>query len=116
MCANVHEGAIYYDEEGYDIRSTYMVSIIQEPEESVTKSSNYDQEIILEGPRMDSSRISQSLVPSTSKEIPLMPFKMEITSIEDVDNDSTRGKESSENEKRDKHWESWKRIDRRRIL
>ena len=28
VCANVHEGAIYYDEEGYDIRSTYMVSIV----------------------------------------------------------------------------------------
>ena len=30
-----------------------------------------------------------------------MPLKMEITSIEDVDNDSTQGKESSEDEKRD---------------
>ena len=30
-----------------------------------------------------------------------MPPKMEITSIEDVDNDSTQGKESSEDEKRD---------------
>ena len=42
--ANVHEGAIYYDEEGYDIKSTYMVSIVQEPEESVTESRNYDEE------------------------------------------------------------------------
>ena len=30
-----------------------------------------------------------------------MPMKMEITSIEDVDNDSTWGKESSNEEKRD---------------
>ena len=28
VCANVHEGTIYCDEEGYDIKSTYMVSII----------------------------------------------------------------------------------------
>ena len=48
---NVHEGAIYCDEEGYNIMSTYIVSIIQEPKESVTKSSGYDEEIILEGPR-----------------------------------------------------------------
>ena len=66
VCANVHEGAIYYDEEDYDIRSTYMVSIVEEPEESITESSNYDKEIILEGPRMDSSRVSHSMVPSTS--------------------------------------------------
>ena len=66
VCANVHKGAIYCDEEGYDIRSTYMVSIIQEPEEGVTESSNYDEEIILEGPGMDSSRIRQSIVPPTS--------------------------------------------------
>ena len=26
--ANVHEGAIYCDEEGYDIKSTYIVSIV----------------------------------------------------------------------------------------
>ena len=66
VCANVHEGTIYCDEEGYDIRSIYMVSIVQEPEESVTESNNYNEKIILEGPGMDSSRISQSLLPSTS--------------------------------------------------
>ena len=66
MYANVHEGAIYCDEEGYDIRSTYMVSIVQEPKESVTKSSNYNEEIVLEGPRMDSSRVSHSIEPTTS--------------------------------------------------
>ena len=28
VCANVHEGARYCDEKGYDIMSTYMVNII----------------------------------------------------------------------------------------
>ena len=65
MCVNAHKGARYFNEEGYDIKSTYIVSIIQEPKESVTESSNYDEEMILEGLGMDSSRISQSLVPST---------------------------------------------------
>ena len=99
VCANVHEGAIYCDEEGYDIRSTYMVNIIQDPEESITESSTYDEEIILEGPGMDSSRVSYSIEPTTSQEIPLMLVRMEITSVEDVDLDSMRGKELSEVEK-----------------
>ena len=89
MCANVHEGAIYCDEEGYDIRSTYMVSIIQDPEASITESSNYDKEIVLEGPGMDLSRISHFIEPTTSQEISLMPMKMEITSVGDIDIDST---------------------------
>ena len=66
VCANVHEGAIYCDEEGYDIRSTYMASIIQEPKESVTERSNYDEGIVLKGPRMDSSRITHSIELATS--------------------------------------------------
>ena len=49
---------------------------------------------------MDSSKISQSLVPSTSQEILVMPMKMEITSIENVDNNSTQGEESRDDEKR----------------
>ena len=28
VCANVHKGAIYCDEEGYNIKSTYMVNIV----------------------------------------------------------------------------------------
>ena len=72
VCANVHEDAIYCDEEGYDIRSIYMVSIIQEPEKSVIESSSYDEEIILEGPEMDSSRVNHSIEPTTSQGIPLM--------------------------------------------
>ena len=50
---------------------------------------------------MDSSRVSHSIEPITSQEIPLMPMNMEITSIEDIDIDSTRRKKSSEMEKRD---------------
>ena len=96
VCDNVHEGAIYCDEEGYDIRSAYMVSIVQESEESITESRNYDEEIILEGPRIDSSRISHSIELATSQEIPLMPMRMEITFVEDVDVDSLQGKELSE--------------------
>ena len=37
---------------------------------------------------MDSSRVSQSMEITTSQEIPLMPVRMEITSVEDVDLDS----------------------------
>ena len=66
VCANVHEGVIYCDEEGYDIRFTYMVSIVQELEKSVTKSGSYNEEIVLEGPRMDSYRVSHSMEPTTS--------------------------------------------------
>ena len=58
VCANVHEDAKYCNKEGHDIMFACMVSIIQEPKESVIESSGYDEEIILEGPRMDSSRIS----------------------------------------------------------
>ena len=50
---------------------------------------------------MDSSRVNHSIEPTTSQEIPLMPLKMEITSIEDIDDDSTQRKESRENEKGD---------------
>ena len=101
MCVNVHEDAKYCDKEGYNSMSIYVVSIVQEPKESVTKSSGYDEKIILEGPKMDPSRIQQSIEPTTSRGIPLVPLKMEITSIEDVDDDSTQGKESSEEEKGD---------------
>ena len=66
-----------------------MVSLVQELEEDIIESSCYDEEIILEGLGIDSFRIRQSLAPSTLEEIPLMPMKMMITSIEDVDNDST---------------------------
>ena len=66
VCANIHEYMKYCNKEGYDIWSIYMVSIIQELKESVTKSSNYDKEIILEGPKMDSSTVSHSLEPTTS--------------------------------------------------
>ena len=45
VCANVHEGARYCNEEGYDIKSTYMVRNVQELEESVIEGSGYDKEL-----------------------------------------------------------------------
>ena len=47
VCGNIHENARYCYKEGYNIMSTYMVSIIQEREESVIESSGYDKEINL---------------------------------------------------------------------
>ena len=49
VCCNAH-AAKHLNEEGYETMSTYMMSIIQDLEESDTKTSFYDEEIILEGP------------------------------------------------------------------
>ena len=78
-----------------------MVSVVQKPEKSITESGCYDEEIVLEELGMDPSRTSQSIVQTTSQEIPLMPMRMEITSIEDIGNSSIQGEESSEVERRE---------------
>ena len=99
VCANVH-ATKHCDEEGYDIRSTYMVSVILDPNERETESSAHDEEIILEGPNMDPSRVTTSYVPSkaNSQEIPLMPMKMEITSVEEVTFEGSERNENQNNE------------------
>ena len=55
VCANVH-ATKHCDEEGYNIVSFKMVGIIDEEHPSGT-SDSYDEEIILEGPEADLSRI-----------------------------------------------------------
>ena len=93
VCANVH-ATKHCDDEGYDIMSAYMVSVIHDPNEGELVSSDYDKEIILEGPEMDSSRISTTATEVSSSQIPLMPMKMEITSIEDLSSSSSSEKDS----------------------
>ena len=56
VCANVH-AVKHCDEDGYDIMSVRMVQVIELADESDITSGSYDEEIILEGPGADTSRI-----------------------------------------------------------
>ena len=56
VCTNVH-ATKHHDDEGYDIMYTYMGSFILDFEKKETKSSQYDEEINIEGPNMDHSRV-----------------------------------------------------------
>ena len=48
-----------------------------------TNSNCCDEELILEGLEIDTSRINSIVEQDTMQNVPLMPMKMEITSIED---------------------------------
>ena len=60
-----------------------MVKVIQEDEEMGTNSSHCNEELILEGPKMESSKAMPIIQEDTMPNVPLMPVNMEITSIED---------------------------------
>ena len=47
-------------------------------------SSHCNEELILEGPKMDPSKMMSIIQEDTVPNIPLMPVKMEIMSIEDL--------------------------------
>ena len=55
VCTNIH-ATRHCDKEGYDIISINMVKVIQEDEELGIDSSHCDEELILEGPKMDTSK------------------------------------------------------------
>ena len=55
VCANIHTTK-QCDKEGYDIISINMVKVIQEDEEMGSNSSHCDEELILEGQKMDPSK------------------------------------------------------------
>ena len=80
VCVNVH-ATKHCDEEGYDIMSCNMVSIVHASKGEEADSSQHDKEIILEVPNKDFSRTSLTTTPLA---VPLKPKKMEITSIKDV--------------------------------
>ena len=48
-----------------------------------TNSSHCNEELILEGPKMDSSKNNSIIQEDTMQNVPLMLVKMEIMSIED---------------------------------
>ena len=84
VCANVH-ATRHCDDEGYDIVSLKMVSIINEEEsEAIITSGSYDEEKILEGPGADESRIQSIINTQESSISQVMPVKMEISSVEDL--------------------------------
>ena len=75
VCAEKVHATGHCDNEGYDIRSLNMVVVLQDCEESSCSSGSYDEEIILEGPNADLSRIS-SVIQTWKKEmIPCMRLK-----------------------------------------
>ena len=63
--------------------SIYMVKVIQEDEELGRDGSHCNEELILEGPKMDVSKTKSIIQEDTMQNALLMPMKMEITSIED---------------------------------
>ena len=77
MCANVH-ATKHCDEEGYDIMSYNMVNIVHASEGEETNNSQYNEEIILEGPNKDYSQISSNITPLV---VPLRPVGIEITYV-----------------------------------
>ena len=60
-----------------------MVKVIQEDEEMGIDSNICNEELILEGPEMESSKAIPIIQEDTMPSVPLMPVNMEITSIED---------------------------------
>ena len=58
MCLHKVNATRHFDTEGYDIRSLNTVVVLQDSEESSFSIGRYDEEIILEGPNVDLSRIS----------------------------------------------------------
>ena len=80
VCANNH-ATQHCDEEGYDIISINMVKVIQEDEEMRIDSNNCDEELILDGPKMELSKAMPIFQEDTMPNIPLMPVNMEISSI-----------------------------------
>ena len=83
VCANIH-ATQHCDEEGYDIISINMVKVIQEDEEMGIDSSHCDEELILEGPKMEPSKATSIIQEDTMPNVPLIPINMEITSIKDL--------------------------------
>ena len=75
MCANTH-ATRHCDDEGYGIMSTYMVKFIHKNEELEMDSIHCDEEL-------DNSKVNPTVQEDIVQNIPLMPMKMEITSIED---------------------------------
>ena len=71
------------DKEGYDIIFVNMVKSIQEDEELEIYSNHCNEELILKGPKMHSSKTMSIIQENTVPNVPLLLVKMEITSIED---------------------------------
>ena len=82
VCASIH-ATKQCDDKGYDIMYAYMVKGIQENEELGMGSTQCDKELILEGPKIDNSKIDLIVKEDTMQNIPLMSMKMEIMSIKD---------------------------------
>ena len=81
VCAKKVHGMRHCDDEGYAIRSLNMVVVLQDCEEFSCSSGSYDEEIILEGPNADLSRISHVVQTMTDKLVPCMRLKQDISSF-----------------------------------
>ena len=81
MCAKKVHATRHCDNEGYDIRSLNMVVVLQDFEESSCTSGSYDEEIILEGPDADQSRIFRVVQKQDDETAPCMRIKREISSF-----------------------------------
>ncbi|MCO5554904.1 hypothetical protein L7F22_008442 [Adiantum nelumboides] len=102
VCANVH-ATRHCDDNGYDIQSMFMVHVLP-AYESVSDSTSYDEDIILEGPNADTSRITSTRITNSESEVPFIALRMEISSVEDMIMDEPE----PESRKQDKEMDSKK--------
>ena len=76
-----------------------MVGIIDEEYPSGT-SDSYDEEIILEGPEADLSRIQYHQKEDYEGGIPLMPIRMEISYVGEVNKDEPKELDAEKRDER----------------